>query len=173
MRRRLSLGGHFAGGQTACRLALEDTHTMGAESWASSLGVRRGMKSNRGRDTMPELALRRAVHGLGLRYRVDDRPLPKLRRRADLVFRRARVAVFLDGCFWHGCPQHHTVARTNAEYWASKVLHNRARDAETDRLLAEAGWLVIRIWEHEGTDEAAKRIAIAIRDRGDQPRRTD
>src|SRR6185312_14838678 len=77
------------------------------ESWASSEGVRASMQSNKGKDTKPEVALRSAVHALGLRYRVSTRPLKDLRRTADLVFTKARVAVFLDGCFWHGCPQHH------------------------------------------------------------------
>lgn len=85
------------------------------------------MQSNKSRDTKPELALRSAVHSMGLRYRVDARPLKALRRRADLVFPRAKVAVFLDGCFWHGCPVHHTVAAANASFWAEKVSTNRAR----------------------------------------------
>jgi DNA mismatch endonuclease (patch repair protein) len=95
------------------------------------------MQSNKSRDTKPELALRSAVHSLGLRYRVDARPLKALRRRADLVFPRAKVAVFLDGCFWHGCPVHHTVAAANASFWAEKVSTNRARDSDTDAKLAE------------------------------------
>lgn len=132
---------------------------------ASSEGVRKSMQSNKGRDTKPELALRRAVHALGLRYRVSIRPLPKVRRTADLVFTRAKVAVFLDGCFWHGCPEHHTKAVTNAEYWAEKVRRNRERDAETDRLLNEAGWHVIRVWEHEDVNQAALRIADEVRSR--------
>jgi DNA mismatch endonuclease, patch repair protein len=129
------------------------------------------MRSNKGRDTAPELALRRAVHALGLRYRVSARPLPGVRRTADLVFTRARVAVFLDGCFWHGCPEHHTVAATNAGYWRDKVTRNRARDAETDRLLAEAGWLAVRVWEHEEPLEAAARVAQVVSGRRpDRPR---
>jgi DNA mismatch endonuclease (patch repair protein) len=134
-------------------------------SGASSDAVRASMSSNRPRDTRPELALRRAVHALGLRYRVSARPLPGLSRTADLAFRRARVAVFMDGCFWHGCPQHHTVASTNAEYWAEKVRRNRERDAETDRLLEESGWLSVRVWEHEDPLEAAMTIRDAVRDR--------
>ena len=88
------------------------------------------MRSNKGRDTAPELALRRAVHARGLRYRVSARPLREIRRTADLVFTRARVAVFLDGCFWHGCPIHHTVAATNAGFWADKVETNRRREKQ-------------------------------------------
>ncbi|MFL6122979.1 very short patch repair endonuclease [Actinophytocola sp.] len=132
-------------------------------SWASSEGVRRSMQSNKGRDTRPELALRRAVHALGLRYRVSVRPVPTVRRTADIVFPRARIAVFLDGCFWHGCPDHHTVAKTNADYWADKVEQNRRRDRETDELLKQAGWHVIRVWEHEPSEESAIRIAEAYR----------
>ncbi|WP_189237971.1 very short patch repair endonuclease [Planomonospora parontospora] len=132
---------------------------------ASSEGVRKSMRANKGRDTKPELALRRAVHALGLRYRVSIRPLPKIRRTADLVFTKAKVAVFLDGCFWHGCPEHHTKAVTNAGYWAEKVTRNRERDAQTDRLLAEADWVVIRVWEHDDPGKAAVRVAEEVRAR--------
>jgi DNA mismatch endonuclease, patch repair protein len=123
------------------------------------------MQSNKSRDTKPELALRRAVHALGLRYRVSVRPLPAVRRTSDLVFTRVKVAVFLDGCFWHGCPQHHTVAVTNAGFWAEKVRRNRERDAQTDSLLADAGWAVLRVWEHEDPVEAASRVADLVRSR--------
>ncbi|WP_436892219.1 very short patch repair endonuclease [Nocardiopsis dassonvillei] len=129
------------------------------------------MRANRGRDTGPELALRRLVHAAGLRYRVSARPLPALRRTADLVFTRRRVAVFVDGCFWHGCPEHHTRARTNAAYWADKVAANRARDADTDRRLAEAGWTVLRFWEHEDPAAAAARVVAAVRAAPPAPRR--
>jgi DNA mismatch endonuclease, patch repair protein len=120
------------------------------------------MQGNRRRDTGPELAVRRAVHALGLRYRVDARPIPSLNRRADLVFSRSRVAVFVDGCFWHGCPVHHTVSRTNARFWVNKVATNRARDAETDRFLTAASWTVIRVWEHEDPQTAAERIRQVV-----------
>jgi DNA mismatch endonuclease (patch repair protein) len=132
------------------------------ESWASSDAVRRVMQANRGRDTKPEWAVRRAVHALGLRYRVSYRPEPGLRRTADLVFTRAKVAVFVDGCFWHGCPEHHTVAVTNAGYWAAKVIRNRDRDAETTRLLEEAGWISLRFWEHEDPAMAAEAIRQTV-----------
>lgn len=128
------------------------------------------MRSNRPRDTAPERALRSAVHALGLRYRVGMRPVSGLRRTGDLVFTRARVVVFLDGCFWHGCPAHHTIAKTNADYWADKLIRNRRRDLETDRLLADAGWIVLRVWEHENPAEAALRIAAVVRGTGRQPR---
>ncbi|WP_084781101.1 very short patch repair endonuclease [Planobispora rosea] len=137
--------------------------TRSTESWASSAATRASMRSNKGRDTKPELALRRAVHALGLRYRVSYRPLKAVRRTADLVFTRAKVAVFMDGCFWHGCPEHHTVATTNAGFWAEKVRRTRERDRETDRLLQEAGWRVIRVWEHEDPVEAAEKVADLVR----------
>ncbi|QGH70857.1 DNA mismatch endonuclease Vsr [Pseudactinotalea sp. HY158] len=120
------------------------------------------MRGNKGRDTRPELAVRRAVHALGLRYRVNIRPEPALRRTADLVFTKQKVAVFIDGCFWHGCPEHHTVAKTNADYWATKVRDNMARDRETTSQLVAAGWRVLRFWEHEGTDDVARRIQKAV-----------
>jgi DNA mismatch endonuclease (patch repair protein) len=117
------------------------------------------MRANRGRDTGPELALRRAVHALGLRYYVSRRPLPGVRRTADLVFPKTKVAVFLDGCFWHGCPVHHTVAKTNGGYWAEKVATNRRRDLDTTRTLIDAGWSVVRVWEHEDPRSSAQLIA--------------
>jgi DNA mismatch endonuclease, patch repair protein len=123
------------------------------------------MRANRGRDTKPELALRSAVHGLGLRYRVSARPLAGLRRTADLVFPTAKVAVFLDGCFWHGCPEHHTVATANAKFWADKVEGNRARDADTDERLAAAGWVSVRVGEHEDPAEAAQRVREVVHGR--------
>lgn len=141
-------------------------------SWASSAARRRNMQSNKGRDTKPERALRSAVHALGLRYHVSERPIPAIRRTADLVFTRARIAVFLDGCFWHVCPEHFTVSQTNAEYWADKAAKNRARDRQTDRLLQEAGWAVLRVWEHEDPHEAAVRVRDLykrrIADQGDR-----
>lgn len=131
------------------------------------------MQSNRGRDTKPELALRSAAHALGLRYRVSARPLPHVRRTADMVFSSARVAVFLDGCFWHGCPEHHTVAATNASFWAEKVINNRERDRDTDRRLADAGWTSIRVWEHEDPRQAASRIRKVVDARRPTGRRGD
>lgn len=123
------------------------------------------MRGNRRRDTQPELAVRRAVHAMGLRYRVDARPIADLNRRADLVFSRAKVAVFVDGCYWHGCREHGTVARTNATYWGPKIQRNKDRDADTDRRLRAADWEVIRAWEHEASSEVAARIAEVVRQR--------
>ncbi|MEU6715015.1 very short patch repair endonuclease [Nonomuraea sp. NPDC046802] len=136
-----------------------------SESWATSPGTRKSMQANRSRDTKPEVALRRAAHALGLRYRVCARPLPDLRRTADMVFPSEKVAVFVDGCFWHGCPEHRTVPAANSSYWANKVQRNMARDAETDRLLREAGWVPVRFWEHDDPVHAAAEVAAAVRAR--------
>lgn len=123
------------------------------------------MQANRGRDTIPELAVRRLVHALGLRYRVDHRPIPDLNRRADLVFTRAKVAVFIDGCYWHGCPQHGTTAKANAAYWTDKIARNKARDADTDCHLIQAGWTVLRFWEHEDPAGTALAVQAAVTQR--------
>lgn len=125
------------------------------------------MRGNRSRDTAPELRLRSALHRLGLRYRVAVRPLPDLPRTADLVFRSARVAVFVDGCYWHGCPEHYTPPSTNASYWSEKIARNRRRDKETDQRLAAEGWTVVRIWEHEDLERAVERVIAALRWRTD------
>lgn len=129
------------------------------EPFASSERARRRMVRQRRRDTEPELALRRALHRRGLRYFVHRRPLAGLHREADVVFPGARVAVFVDGCFWHGCPDHSRKALTNAWYWPDKIERNRARDADTSAQLVQAGWLPVRIWEPE---ESAKRIEAAV-----------
>lgn len=116
------------------------------------------MQAQRTRDTAPELAVRRLLHAAGLRYRIDRVPLPGLRRRADIVFGPARLAVYIDGCFWHGCPMHGNQPRANSDYWQPKLQGNRQRDAETDWLLAEAGWTVLRAWEHEDPSKVAQRV---------------
>lgn len=123
------------------------------------------MQGNKGKNTRPELALRSAVHALGLRYRVGIRPLPAVRRTADIVFTRAKVAVFLDGCFWHGCPNHYRPARRNSGFWSTKIEGTKRRDSETDELLCAEGWEVVRVWEHESPLEAARRIAQLVRSR--------
>lgn len=140
------------------------TRVSSRESWASSPAARAIMQANKRRDTKPEMAVRRAVHRRGLRYLVDARPLPDLNRRADLVFTRARVAVFIDGCYWHGCPAHATSARANADYWAPKIAGNIARDRDTDQRLEAAGWAVVRAWEHEDADEVALAVVAAVRE---------
>lgn len=133
--------------------------------WASGAATRKTMQGNRGRDTKAELAVRRLVHANGLRYRVNARPEPELRRTADLLFTRARVAVFIDGCYWHGCPEHFSMPATNLEYWSTKIGRNQARDLETTTLLEARGWLVLRFWEHEPPIAVAERIAQLVRAR--------
>lgn len=133
--------------------------------------VREQMRRARRADTGPEIALRRALWAAGLRYRTDYAPLPHVRTRADIAFLRARVLVYVDGCFWHGCPQHATWPKNNAQFWLEKIRRNKERDATVTARLLEAGWTVIRVWEHEPPAEAAQRIAARVREaRRDQPR---
>jgi DNA mismatch endonuclease (patch repair protein) len=120
------------------------------------------MQGNRKRDTRPELALRSELHRRGLRYRIDARPVEGLRCRADIVFRRQKVAIFVDGCFWHGCPEHGTSPQTNASYWSAKIARNVERDRLNEAKLSDAGWVVIRVWEHELPTDAASRIARVL-----------
>jgi DNA mismatch endonuclease (patch repair protein) len=131
-------------------------------SWASDEATRNKMLANRSRDTKPELLVRSLLHRSGLRYRVNQRPLPELRRTADIVFRKARVAVFIDGCFWHGCPDHYKKPSTNAKYWIDKVEGNKRRDQGTDALLAESGWNVLRYWEHEPPERVAAEVEALV-----------
>jgi DNA mismatch endonuclease (patch repair protein) len=121
------------------------------------------MQATRRRDTGGELALRSELHRRGLRYRVERQVLKGLRRRADIVFSRQKVAVFVDGCFWHGCPDHGTWPKNNAAWWREKIEANRARDADTDRRLREAGWFSVRVWEHEPVAAAADRVEEIVR----------
>jgi DNA mismatch endonuclease, patch repair protein len=124
------------------------------------------MSRTRRRDTKPELELRRALHARGLRFRVDRAVLTDRRRRADIVFGPARVVVFVDGCFWHGCPDHATWPVENETFWRDKIETNRLRDRDTDERLARAGWSVVRVWEHEDPAAAADRVERVVRDRG-------
>jgi DNA mismatch endonuclease (patch repair protein) len=121
------------------------------------------MSRQRSRDTTPERVLRSLLHRRGLRYRLHRRPVPGLRRQADLVFAGPRVAVFVDGCFWHSCPDHATSPKSNGAWWAAKLAGNVERDRDTDRRLAEAGWTVVRVWEHEDPARAAERVAAAVK----------
>ncbi|GAA2530927.1 hypothetical protein GCM10010423_27960 [Streptomyces levis] len=144
---------------------LVTTETVPPDSWATSAASRAVMSANKGRDTKPEKLLRSALHRHGLRYRVGVRPIPDLRRTADVVFTRARVAVFVDGCYWHGCPEHHRPAKKGAAFWQDKIAGNQARDAETNKALNNAGWHVIRVWEHEDPEQAARIVVEAVRSR--------
>lgn len=127
------------------------------------------MSRQRRRDTAPELELRRALRSLGLGYRVNA-TLPGLpRRRCDVMFKGVKVAVFVDGCFWHGCPVHATTPRNNADWWARKLIGNRERDRDTDRHLTDLGWTVIRVWEHQDMNAAAVGVAEVVRDLRTEP----
>ena len=123
------------------------------------------MQANRSRDTGPEMALRKSLHAMGFRYRASARPLKSLRRTADLACRPVKVAVFVDGCFWHSCPPHGTLLATNSDHWVPKFARNSERDRETDQTLADAGWLSIRVWEHEDMVRAGRRIGALVRER--------
>ncbi|MFC6396454.1 very short patch repair endonuclease [Luteococcus sanguinis] len=114
--------------------------------------------------TAPELALRRLLHAKGYRYRVGAKVPGMPRRTIDVAFTRKKLAVFVDGCFWHGCPEHCVSPKNNAEWWAAKLEANRARDSDTDAALASAGWRVVRIWEHETPADAVDRIEATLKD---------
>jgi DNA mismatch endonuclease, patch repair protein len=134
-------------------------------SWASSDAIRRTMLGCRSRDTRPELALRSAVHRLGLRFFVARRPVDGIRRTADLVFPGAQLAVFLDGCFWHGCLEHFVPPSTNPDYWRQKIDGNVERDRNTDDRLGDSGWVPLRFWEHESAHDAALVVLQTVKDR--------
>ena len=133
---------------------------------ASSRHVRDRMRRQRRTDTKPEMLLRRELHSRGLRYRVDYAPLDTMRRRrSDIVFTRRKVAVFVDGCFWHSCPEHRSLPRSNRDWWRQKLERNVERDRDTDAALDRAGWSVVRVWEHEAPIAAADRVEMLVRSR--------
>lgn len=138
---------------------------------ASSAEARRRMQSVRQKNTSAESALRRELHAQGLRYRLHVPVLSKPRRVADVVFRGPRVAIFVDGCFWHGCPTHATWPKQNAEFWRAKIEANMARDLDTNERLRAEGWRVIRVWAHEKPRVAAGRIAHILERRRERMRR--
>lgn len=123
------------------------------------------MAKVRTRDTGPEMAIRRELHRRGRRFFVQ-RQVDGTRRRADIIFPKAQLAIFVDGCFWHSCPDHATHPKRNAEWWAAKLATNVARDRETDRVLGEGGWTVVRVWEHESPAAAVDRIESVLGPRG-------
>ncbi|MBF4632021.1 very short patch repair endonuclease [Clavibacter michiganensis subsp. phaseoli] len=131
-------------------------------SWASSASARSVMRANKRRDTRPEILVRRLLHARGLRYRVDHRVVPESRSRADIAFTRQRIAVFIDGCFWHSCPEHLHLPKANADYWTPKLARNVERDAEVTAVLRGLGWTVLRFWEHEPAREVADLIIAAV-----------
>ncbi|MBF4619346.1 very short patch repair endonuclease [Clavibacter sp. VKM Ac-2873] len=131
-------------------------------SWASSDSARSIMRANKRRDTRPELLVRRILHARGLRYRVDHRVVPESRSRADIAFTRQRIAVFIDGCFWHSCSHHLHLPKANADYWVVKLARNVERDGEVTARLRDLGWTVLRFWEHVPAATAAGEIVDAV-----------
>lgn len=121
------------------------------------------MRANKGRDTVPELLLRSALHRRGHRYRVHM-PITTAKRpvRPDIVFSRARIAVFVDGCFWHGCPDHGQTPARNRQFWVDKLRATAARDVLQTDLLEIEGWTVLRFWEHEPVESAIRTIEKAL-----------
>lgn len=135
--------------------------------------VRRNMERQRRRDTDCELMLRKALHAAGFRFRVNY-PVPERPRRTiDIAFTRQRLAIFVDGCFWHGCEEHGVQPKHNAEWWSSKLAANRERDAETTALLVAAGWRVLRLWEHQSVNEQFTLVEQALADGGSAPQLQD
>ncbi|MGC9220738.1 MAG: very short patch repair endonuclease [Solirubrobacteraceae bacterium] len=133
---------------------------------ASTPAIRTAMQGNRRTGTGPEMAVRTMIHAAGLRYRVDA-PVPLSSGkpvRPDLVFRKRRICVFVDGCFWHRCPEHCRIPAANRDYWEAKLLRNQQRDRRTTEALEEDGWTVIRAWEHDDPASVAARVIQAVRD---------
>ena len=128
----------------------------------SSKAAAKRMRNTPQRDTDIETNIRRALFRLGYRYRIHPRMAEITRARPDFAFTREKVAVFVDGCFWHWCPKHGTLPNNNAGWWASKLYGNVERDRRHDRDLRRAGWKVVRIWEHEPCEAAARKIERAI-----------
>lgn len=131
---------------------------------ASSPQVRKVMQAIPSRDTTPEKTLRSLLHRMGLRFRKDVEPENSISCKVDIVFSKAKVCVFIDGCFWHGCPKHFHPPKTNTEWWLEKVQDNRERDERKSTLIEEHGWIVLRYWEHDIKGEDAINIAQAIND---------
>lgn len=128
----------------------------------SSPDVSARMSRQARRDTAPEVAVRKLLHASGYRYRLNARVPGMSRRTIDIAFARAKVAVMIDGCFWHGCPEHATQPKANSEWWRDKLDRNMARDMETTEHLTAAGWTVLRFWEHEAPAQVAERVAEAV-----------
>jgi len=155
---------HHASGHSVNRIAEISAMRGDSPTYVAPSAVRsRNMAAVKRSDTKPEIALRRALHASGLRYRKDYAlRLGRKLVRPDIAFTRSRVAVFVDGCFWHCCPRHGQVPATNVRFWASKLEANADRDREQDRLLGDAGWHVVRIWEHEPLDAAISTVRAAL-----------
>ena len=138
----------------------------GATPYCADMASRSdNMRAIRRRDTGPERQVRSLLHRAGLRYRVDYRVgTGRAAPRPDIAFTHAKVAVFVDGCFWHSCPEHATMPKANREFWEAKLRRNVERDRENDAALEGMGWKVIRVWEHEPAEAAAALIVNALRE---------
>lgn len=136
----------------------------------SSSDASRRMAKVRQTGTDAELALRREMHRIGLRYRIEYEVLKKPRRVADIAFPGRKIAIFVDGCFWHGCPEHATWPKQNAEFWRQKIEANRQRDADTSARLQALGWTALRFWSHESPVKAAKVVARVVAKADMRPR---
>jgi DNA mismatch endonuclease (patch repair protein) len=123
------------------------------------------MRRQRRRDTKPEMQVRRLLHAAGVRFRVDVKLESDLRVRGDIVWHGRKVVVFMDGCFWHGCPTHATQPKANAAWWRAKLAANIIRDVQTDAELAGRGWTVLRYWEHEAPADVVTDIVSVVRPR--------
>jgi len=130
---------------------------------ASSPDALKRMKNQRQRDTYPEIRLRSILHRMGFRYRTHLEPISGLRICADILFPKIKIALFVDGCFWHSCPEHGTVPKANRQWWKQKLATNVERDEKREKTLQSKGWTVIRIWEHEDPEIASQNIAKAVR----------
>ncbi len=134
------------------------------------------MQATPQRDTAPEKTLRRTLHKLGLRYRLNSEPVKGLRCKADVVFRNSMVCVFIDGCLWHGCPKHFQPPKINTDWWLEKIEDNRRRDKRKTLMLKKHGWLVLRYWEHEirqgNTIKIAKKIYQVVSKRAHKASQT-
>ncbi|MCP9209336.1 very short patch repair endonuclease [Streptomyces sp. NEAU-Y11] len=138
----------------------------------SSPEVSARMSRQASRDTGTERAVRQLLHASGYRYRIHY-PVPGMpRRKIDIAFTRARLAILIDGCFWHSCPEHATSPKANAEWWRQKLHRNAERDQETNAQLEAEGWIVLRFWEHESPDTVMRQVAAAVdREKADRGRR--
>lgn len=147
----------------------ERAYARGISPRPQSASRSRNMQAIRRRDTKPELTLRRALHSSGLRYRVDMRlDLPAGRVRPDVVFTRRKIAVFVDSCFWHSCPQHGHVPAVNEWFWVPKLERTAARDLQANEILRAAGWTVVRVWEHDELDAAVAAVVNALKSTSDE-----
>lgn len=135
----------------------------------SNAAVSAVMRGNRKTDTAPEVRIRSAIHRRGMRFRKHVLVrASSVNVRPDIVFTRQRVAVFVDGCFWHCCPVHGNRPRSNSQYWEAKLARNRSRDAAVNAALRAEGWDVLRVWEHESSEDAAEAICAVVSDQARQ-----